>query len=134
MNFQKNDKNTGKSNDGRLASKNIEHLLSSDQFSAFSKMDVLIPGSRWSPNAVKVKSGKLYGPSWRYIVQMKKDSIHAIGIYPGGQSGNPADENYEKFISSWTKGNYLNLNYTKYEDKDFLKSKHSKSLIIKNEE
>ncbi|MDC2984630.1 penicillin acylase family protein, partial [Candidatus Marinimicrobia bacterium] len=109
LNFQKNDKNTEKYKDGRLASKNIEHLLSSDQFSAFSKMDVLIPGSRWSPNAVKVKSGKLYGPSWRYIVQMKKDSIHAIGIYPGGQSGNPADENYEKFISSWTKGNYLNL-------------------------
>ena len=57
-------------------------------------MNIPISGSRWSPNAINRK----FGPSWRYIVELKQDSVHAIGIYPGGQSGNPGSEHYDDYI------------------------------------
>ena len=62
-----------------------------------------------------------FGPSWRYIVEMQEDSIYAIGIYPGGQSGNPNSKNYDNFIDKWAKGDYIDLNYTYFKDKSQLK-------------
>ena len=56
----------------------IHHIISSSNFDAFSKLNIPTSGSRWSPNAMQKK----FGPSWRYIVELKKDSVHAIGIYP----------------------------------------------------
>ena len=47
----------------------------------------------------------------------------AIGIYPGGQSGNPGSSNYDNLIDQWKDGEYLNLNFTYYKDKDSLKGK-----------
>ena len=68
-----------------------------------------VSGSKWSPNAMKVK----YGPSWRYIVDLKEDSIKALGIYPGGQSGNPGNINYFGEIENWGKGTYRKLLFNK---------------------
>ena len=97
----------------------IHHIISSKSFDAFSRMDIPTSGSKWAPNAMKKK----FGPSWRYIVEMKKDDIQAIGIYPGGQSGNPGSLNYDNLINQWKDGEYLNLNFTYYKDKDNLKGR-----------
>ncbi|MAV65279.1 MAG: hypothetical protein CMG00_08830 [Candidatus Marinimicrobia bacterium] len=97
----------------------IHHMLSSDRFDSFSRINIKTGGSKWAPNAMKKK----FGPSWRYIVEMKKDSIYAIGIYPGGQSGNPGSLNYDNFIDKWKDGEYLNLNFTYYKDRSSLKGR-----------
>tara|TARA_Y100001970_G_scaffold185885_1_gene226072 strand:+ start:2942 stop:5599 length:2658 start_codon:yes stop_codon:yes gene_type:complete len=107
----------------------IRHLIGSDSFNAFSSLDVAVSGSKWSPNAMKVK----YGPSWRYIVDLQADSIHAIGIYPGGQSGNPGSEYYDNYINDWADGNYLDLNFTPYNKKSDLALKGNKKVIFKND-
>ena len=84
-------------------------------------MEIPTSGSRWAPNAMKEK----FGPSWRYIVEMKENDIQAIGIYPGGQSGNPGSSNYDNLIDQWKDGEYLNLNFTYYKDKDNLKGRRT---------
>ncbi len=95
----------------------IHHILPNSSFDAFSRLKIPTSGSRWSPNAMQKK----FGPSWRYIVEMQKDNIEAIGIYPGGQSGNPNSKNYDNYIDKWNKGEYLDLNFTYYKDKSQLK-------------
>ena len=95
----------------------IHHILPNSRFDAFSRLNIPTSGSRWSPNAMQNK----FGPSWRYIVEMQEDSIYAIGIYPGGQSGNPGSKNYDNFIDKWTYGEYIDLNYTNFENKSKLK-------------
>ena len=109
-----------------LKAVNIHHIISSSNFDAFSRMDIPVSGSQWSPNAMKVK----FGPSWRYIVEMKQDSVHAIGIYPGGQSGDPGSKYYDDYIDKWQNGEYLDLHFTYYKDKNNLKGK---TVIFKNE-
>lgn len=66
-----------------------------------------LPTGGWGNtiNAMKQHNG----PSWRMIVEMGKDSIHALGIYPGGQSGNPGSRYYASSIDQWTKGQYNTL-------------------------
>ena len=131
--LSQNKQNNGEINYKFSTNKDIKHLLGTNKFKAFSRLDVLISGSRWSPNAIKVKSGALYGPSWRYIVELKKDSITAMGIYPGGQSGSPANKNYDNYIDSWARGDYLDLNYTPYKHKEKLKTQKSTITLIRNE-
>jgi penicillin amidase len=48
------------------------------------------------------------GPSWRMIVRWTgRGQAVAQGIYPGGQSENPASPWYENFVSHWWNGTYL---------------------------
>jgi penicillin amidase len=35
----------------------------------------------------------------------------AMGIYPGGQSGNPASPFYDNFTEAWRKGQYRKLKF-----------------------
>ena len=101
----------------------IHHILGSN-FDAFSRLDIPTSGSKWSPNAMRNQ----FGPSWRYIVEMDQGNINAIGIYPGGQSGNPNSKYYDNYIDKWNKGDYLNLNYTYYKDRSSLNG--TRVLII----
>jgi penicillin amidase len=48
------------------------------------------------------------GASWRMIVDMGKPST-SIGVYPGGQSEDPASPLYSDQMSLWEKGRYLPL-------------------------
>ena len=105
----------------------IHHLISSSSFDAFSRLDIPTSGSRWSPNAMRNR----FGPSWRYIVEMSEGNINAIGIYPGGQSGNPNSTHYDDYIDKWNDGQYLNLNYTYYHNKAQL---NGQKVLIKNED
>ncbi len=93
---------------GKFKDTGIRHLL---KISALSKLHLPIGGGS---NIINAANGN-HGPSWRMIVQMS-DSIQAVGVYPGGQSGNPGSKYYDTFINSWVKGNYYPLQFTNHKD------------------
>ncbi|MFH4969174.1 penicillin acylase family protein [Gaetbulibacter sp. M240] len=82
----------------------VGHLLQA--LPAFSRFDIPIGGDRNTVNA----SDTNHGPSWRMIVEMTSPPT-GLGIYPGGQSGNPGSPYYDNFIDDWAAGNYLNLDF-----------------------
>jgi penicillin G amidase len=47
------------------------------------------------------------GPSWRMIVSFTSSGPSARGVYPGGQSENPASPWYANLIPLWWDGQYL---------------------------
>ena len=49
-----------------------------------------------------------FGPSWRMIVDLQKDG-KALGIFPGGQSGNPGSKFYKNNIQKWVDMEYNEL-------------------------
>lgn len=80
------------------------HLLQA--LPAFSRFDIPIGGGRNIVNA----TSENHGPSWRMIVEMSSPPT-ALGIYPGGQSGNPGSRYYDNFIDDWAAGEYKSLNF-----------------------
>ena len=80
------------------------HLLQA--LPAFSRFDIPIGGGRNIVNA----TSENHGPSWRMIVEMTSPPT-ALGIYPGGQSGNPGSKYYDNFIDDWAAGEYHSLNF-----------------------
>ena len=91
------------------------HLLQG--LPAFSRFNIPIGGDRNIVNA----TSKNHGPSWRMIVEMTSPPT-ALGIYPGGQSGNPGSQYYDNFIDDWAAGKYRSLN--------FLQSNEATNTII----
>ena len=83
-------------------STHVDHLLQG--LPAFSRFNLPIGGGSGIVNATK----RNHGPSWRMIVEMSSPP-KALGIYPGGQSGNPGSKYYDNFIDKWAAGEYLNL-------------------------
>jgi penicillin amidase len=49
------------------------------------------------------------GPSWRMIVSFDAGALSAVGVYPGGQSENPASPWYTNLVPLWWDGQYLPL-------------------------
>lgn len=49
------------------------------------------------------------GPSWRMVASLTSAGISAEGVYPGGQSENPASPWYANLIPLWWDGKYLPL-------------------------
>ncbi|MCC7506984.1 MAG: penicillin acylase family protein [Saprospiraceae bacterium] len=86
----------------------IKHLAMLD---AFSRLDVSVGGSRNSPNAISTN----HGPTWRMIVEMGAP-IRALGVYPGGQSGNPGSRYYDNFVDAWARGDYFDLVFLSQSD------------------
>ncbi len=84
------------------------HLLQG--LPAFSRFDIPIGGDRNIVNA----TSENHGPSWRMIVEMTSPPT-ALGIYPGGQSGNPGSKYYDNFIDDWAEGKYHALNFLQSE-------------------
>lgn len=80
------------------------HLLQA--LPAFSRFDIPIGGDRNTVNA----AAKNHGPSWRMIVELSSPP-KALGIYPGGQSGNPGSHYYDNMIDDWAAGDYYQLNF-----------------------
>lgn len=79
----------------------IRHLA---QIDAFSRTDVVVGGHRNAPNAIS----KNHGPSWRMIVELSTP-VRALGVYPGGQSGNPGSRYYDNLVDTWARGEYHEL-------------------------
>jgi penicillin amidase len=44
-----------------------------------------------------------HGASWRMVVELGEE-IHALGTYPGGQSGHPASVRYDDRLRAWREG------------------------------
>lgn len=80
----------------------VGHLLRA--LPAFSRFNLPIGGDGNTVNAMT----KNHGPSWRMIVEMSTPP-KALGIYPGGQSGNPGSPYYDNFIDDWAIGKYHEL-------------------------
>jgi penicillin amidase len=47
------------------------------------------------------------GPSWRMIAALSSGGVTAQGVYPGGQSENPASPWYANLVPLWWDGKYL---------------------------
>jgi penicillin amidase len=47
------------------------------------------------------------GPSWRMIADLTPAGVSAQGVYPGGQSENPASPWYTNLVPFWWDGTYL---------------------------
>jgi len=47
------------------------------------------------------------GPSWRMIAALSATGVSAQGVYPGGQSENPASPWYDNLVPLWWDGKYL---------------------------
>jgi penicillin amidase len=47
------------------------------------------------------------GPSWRMVATLRAAGVSAEGVYPGGQSENPASPWYANLIPLWWDGQYL---------------------------
>lgn len=81
------------------------HIYHMTRLPALSSMDIEANGC---PDAINA-TGNSFGPSWRMVVSLE-DHVKAYGVYPGGQSGNPASKFYKNMITAWVKGEYYPLN------------------------
>jgi penicillin G amidase len=64
-------------------------------------------GDLFTPDAADGGLTASTGPSWRMIVTLSRSGVTAEGIYPGGQSENPASPWYDNLIPLWWDGKYL---------------------------
>lgn len=83
----------------------INHLVS--QLTGFGRLNLPAPGVSSALNATG-KNG--VGPSWRMIVELGPQ-LKAYGVFPGGNSGNPGDPNYDHMVDTWVNGEYFTLNF-----------------------
>lgn len=97
---------------GKYKNTYIEHLAMLPGFS--THLD--ISGNYKIVNA----TGKYHGPSWRMILDFTGGKITGIGVYPGGQSGNPGSKYYDNMVVEWAEGNYHPL--INNPDEQFFKS------------
>lgn len=76
---------------------------------------------RQRPLSVSVRSGggsavvnahtQTHGPSWRMVVSLEKSGVRALGVYPGGQSGNPGSPFYANMVEPWAQARYNTLHF-----------------------
>ncbi|HUD39052.1 MAG TPA: penicillin acylase family protein [Streptosporangiaceae bacterium] len=70
-------------------------------------------GDLWTVDAAYGMPDSTSGPSWRMIVRWQgsggRGRATAVGIYPGGQSENPASPWYENLVPDWWDDTYLPL-------------------------
>ncbi|MCB0647188.1 MAG: penicillin acylase family protein [Saprospiraceae bacterium] len=88
---------------GASRSVDIPHIL---RIPSFSVNNLSLGGNEDCLNAQRPD----WGPSWRMIVELG-DQPQAWGVYPGGQSGNPASKHYKDFISTWSQKDYFKINF-----------------------
>ncbi|MBV9878933.1 MAG: penicillin acylase family protein [Gemmatirosa sp.] len=82
----------------RVRHANVKHLL---QIPALGALDLSVPSG---PSTLAPSSGSgTHGPSWRMVVELGPE-VHAMAIYPGGQSGNPMSPHYKDRLPRWLAG------------------------------
>lgn len=85
----------------------IAHLVPA--FTSFGRYNIPNGGGKWIVNATTTKTG----PSWRMVVAVDKGWPKGFGLYPGGQSGNPASKYYDNMIDKWANGELQELLFLK---------------------
>ena len=63
-------------------------------------------GDAFTPDAADGNLTSAAGPSWRMVVTLGASGVSATGVYPGGQSENPASPWYNDQTSLWWNGAY----------------------------
>ncbi|MDU0370768.1 penicillin acylase family protein [Hymenobacter endophyticus] len=91
-------------------STDINHLA---QLAGFGHQDIVCAGSRGTVNATTPRNG----PSWRMVVALGPQ-VRAYGIFPGGQSGNPASRHYDDMLESWRVGKLDELVFLRAADEN----------------
>lgn len=95
---------------GKLQSSKIPALASATGLGYGPVQD---GGDPWTVNTAAGQPIATAGPSWRMIVRWTgrpaRRTVAATGIYPGGQSENPASPWYQDLIAGWSAGSYLSL-------------------------
>jgi penicillin amidase len=76
----------------------IHHLL---YIPALSREGIPLQGGQGTLNPSSADGS--FGSSWRMVVELGP-TLRAFGIYPGGQSGNPASRRYDDRVSRWSNG------------------------------
>lgn len=66
--------------------------------------ELFTDGSAESLNAIRTH----HGPSWRMVVELGPE-LKSYGVYPGGPSGNPGSENYNRYTETWREGELYEL-------------------------
>ena len=89
---------------GNYQGTNINHLA---KIPGLGNLNLYTSGGMWTVNATT----KQTGPSWRSIIEIG-DTIKALGIYPGGQSGFPGSKYYDNMIENWINGNLFELQFS----------------------
>ncbi|UYZ61994.1 penicillin acylase family protein [Hymenobacter weizhouensis] len=91
-------------------STDINHLA---QLPGFGHQDIDCAGSPGTVNA----TGPRNGPSWRMVVALGPQ-VRAYGIFPGGQSGNPASPHYDDMLETWRTGRLDELVFLRAADEN----------------
>jgi penicillin amidase len=89
---------------GRIHSRAFPALSGSDGLGYGPRAD---GGDPFTPDAADGGLTASTGPSWRMIVTLSAAGVSARGVYPGGQSENPASPWYENLVPLWWDGQYL---------------------------
>jgi len=87
----------------------IDHIA---KISGLGSGALQVGGSGESLNATRSR----FGPSWRMVVALGEET-EAYGVYPGGQSGNPASKFYKNMLESWANGEYYKIRLENKPDK-----------------
>jgi len=82
----------------RIRHSNIHHLLG---IPALSALDIPMQGGATTLSPSSGRGG--FGASWRMVVELGPQ-VRGWGIYPGGQSGNPASSRYLDRLPRWRDG------------------------------
>ncbi len=89
----------------RVQHANIYHLL---RIPSFSALNLPVQGG---PSTIAPSSGGgEHGPSWRMVVELGPE-VRGLGVYPGGQSGNPASSRYQDRLPKWLAGQLDTLRF-----------------------
>lgn len=99
---------------GKARGTDIMHLAA---IPGLSRRNLATSGNSGIVNATT----KSWGPSWRMVVSLGPE-VHARGIYPGGQSGNPGSRFYDDMIDDWIQGKMYKLYFLKAPDDSFEES------------
>ncbi len=81
---------------GKTRGTDLKHLLG---LKGFGPGKLATSGGRKIVNATDVD----HGPSWRMVVALGPE-VKAVGVYPGGQSGNPGSPYYDQMVNAWVEG------------------------------
>jgi penicillin amidase len=89
----------------RIRHDNIYHLL---RIRALSALGIPVQGGQSTLNPSSGRGD--FGPSWRMVVELGPE-LRGWGIYPGGQSGNPASSRYLDRLGAWRDGRLDTLRF-----------------------
>jgi penicillin amidase len=84
----------------------IWHLL---HIPSLSALGLSVPGGPYTLSPSSMDGGS-EGSSWRMVVELGP-SVQGWGIYPGGQSGNPASTRYDDQLPVWLAGELAELRF-----------------------